>query len=65
MAVTEEFEPWVSRVIDVALLKHMAQCPVAGRVRNLEIRFVTLVACLVGSGIIGGLVSKFLFGGGA
>ena len=63
MAVTEELEPWVARVIDTALLKHMTQCPVAERVRRLELRFVTLVALLVGSGIVGGIISKVITGG--
>lgn len=49
MAVTEELEPWVERVIDRALLKHAQRCTLRPRVRRLEIA----LAFLVGTGLIG------------
>ncbi|MCX5676445.1 MAG: hypothetical protein NTX87_15700 [Planctomycetota bacterium] len=52
--VTEPLEPWVERVIDRALLKHMQTCPVALRVAKIEIRLSALVGFMLGSGLLGG-----------
>ena len=57
-------DEWVEKIIDHALAKHEKRCPLAGRVRSLEIRFATLVGYMIGSGLVGGaagaVVAKML-----
>ncbi len=50
-------DEWAENLLDRALSKHMENCPLAGRVRILEIRFAALVGYMVGSGVVGGLAS--------
>jgi len=60
-AVTEPLEPWVERVIDRALLKHMYTCPVAVRVTKIEIRLSALIGFMLGSGMLGGAAGAMVY----
>ena len=51
--------------INKALIQHLALCPfskdqVPNRLRQMELKFATLVGFMVGSGIIGGTVGALL-----
>jgi len=59
--VTEPLEPWVERVIDRALLKHMQTCPVATRVMKIELRLSALIGFMVGSGLLGGAAGAMVY----
>ncbi|HOD84659.1 MAG TPA: hypothetical protein PKG77_24850 [Phycisphaerae bacterium] len=52
--ITMPLEQWTETVIDRALAKHAETCPVADRVRVLEIRVAALIGYMVGSGVVGG-----------
>ena len=58
--VKEPLEPWLERIIDRALLKHAAQCPVRDRVTKLEIRVASFIAFMAGSGLLGGVTGAML-----
>ncbi|HUX01406.1 MAG TPA: hypothetical protein VMY35_10555 [Phycisphaerae bacterium] len=58
--ISEPLDEWVERVIDRALLKHAASCPVSHRVTKLELRFAVLVAFMLGSGVVGGAIGSLL-----
>jgi hypothetical protein len=60
-AVTEPLEPWVERVIDRALLKHMYTCPVAVRVTKIELRLSALIGFMLGSGMLGGAAGAMVY----
>ena len=49
-------EKWAEDLIDRALEKHAHNCPLAPRVRRLEMRLWTLIGFMVGSGLLGGAV---------
>ena len=58
--ITEPLEEWAEKLIDRALLKHEARCPVVGRVQRLEVRFAALLGYMVGSGLVGGVLGAGL-----
>ena len=41
-------------LIDRALARHRAECPLWGRVEKLEIRLASLIAFMLGAGLLGG-----------
>ena len=47
-------EEWTEDVIDRALAKHAASCPLRPRVERLELKLASLIAFMVGSGMFGG-----------
>jgi len=51
---------WAEGLIDLALERHMNQCPVKDRVEKLEIRLASLIAFMVGSGLLGGGVGALI-----
>ena len=58
---TEPLDEWVERVIDRALAKHALLCPLFGRVRKLEGRWLLGLGMLIGSGILtGGAVAALV-----
>ncbi len=52
--ITEPLDEWVERVIDRALDKHIASCPLSHRVRAVEMRMSSLIGYMVGSGVVSG-----------
>jgi len=52
-------EQWAKNLVDHALTEHTARCPLVDRVQKLEVRMVTAIAFMVGSGLLGG-VSGYL-----
>ena len=58
--ITEELEPWVTRIIRGTVDQHILHCPVAPRVAKLELRFGILVGYMLGAGFIGGAGSALL-----
>ena len=58
--ISEPLDEWVERVIDRALLKHAASCPVSHRVTKLELRFAAFIAFMLGSGLVGGAIGSLL-----
>ena len=52
--VSVKLEPWVKAIVDYAISRHIAECPIAPRIQSLEIRFSSLLGFMAGSGIIGG-----------
>jgi hypothetical protein len=59
--VIEPLEPWVERVIDRALLKHMQTCPLAARVLKIELRLSALIGFMLGSGLLGGAAGAMVY----
>ena len=59
-------EQWAKDLVEHALDRHAAKCPLAKRVATLEVRFSSAVAFMVGSGLLGGLAGALvsLLGGG-
>ena len=54
VAVKVPLPEWAEGLIDLALARHMANCPMRKRVETLEIRLASLVAFMVGAGLLGG-----------
>jgi len=51
---------WAEGLIDLALERHLNACPLRPRVEKLEIRLSSLIAFMVGSGLLGGSVGAFI-----
>ncbi len=64
--VNVPLDEWTETVIDRALAKHIAACPMPERVRKLEIRFAALLGWMTGAGVVGGaagaMIAKALLG---
>jgi hypothetical protein len=58
--ITEELEPWVQRIIDETVSRHIIQCPNHDRITRLELSFSKAVGMAVGAGAMGGLVVQFI-----
>ncbi len=53
-------ETWAENLIDRALEKHSNRCPLRKRVERLEVRLSSLIAFMVGSGLLGGAAGAVL-----
>ena len=58
--ITEELEPWVQRIIDETVARHIIQCPNHDRITRLELSFSKAVGMAVGAGAMGGLVVQLV-----
>jgi hypothetical protein len=58
--ITEELEPWVQRIIDETVSRHIIQCPNHDRITRLELSFSKAVGMAVGAGAMGGLVVQLV-----
>jgi hypothetical protein len=51
--------PWVHEIVESTakrvIAEHVATCPLASRMTQLEVKFSALVGFMVGSGILGGV----------
>ena len=60
--ITVPLDNWVVEIVDLAVEKHLNRCPVRERVARLELKFATLVGCMIGSGLLGGVAGSVLSG---
>ncbi len=58
--ITVPLETWAEDLIDRALEKHSNRCPLRKRVGKLEVRLASLIAFMVGSGLLGGAAGAVL-----
>ena len=58
--ITEELEPWVQRIIDETVSRHIIQCPNHDRITRLELSFSKAVGMAVGAGATGGVVVQLI-----
>jgi len=48
-------ERWVEEIIKRTVAEHIATCPTASALQKLQVRFSSLLAFMLGSGLVGGL----------
>lgn len=53
-------DEWSNALIDAALLRHAAKCPLADRVSKIETRMASLIGFMIGSGLLGGAVGSII-----
>jgi hypothetical protein len=58
--VTEDIEPWVRRIVQYTVTEHAEKCAVRGRVERLELKVYVMVAMMLGSGGVGGVIGAGL-----
>ena len=52
--MTDNEREFIRAIVKEAMATHAAYCPLADRVRVIELRFASLVSFMAGSGILGG-----------